>query len=205
MIGNIAALVSGYLLGAIPFAYLVTHAARGVDIRTVDIGNAGAGSVIRYVGIRAGTLVAAGDIGKGVAAVVLAEALGTGLLVVFLAGMAAVCGHIWPVYIGFRGGQGVATLIGVFLGVATWAAGLTLLVMGIGLLVHIRHGASRRLFLIVAAAAPVMPVLVYLIYGSTELLLYTSMAILFIVIRNRRRLRHPRTITERLLGEFEET
>ena len=202
MIVHVAPLVCGYLLGAIPFAYIVTRITRGVDIRTVDIGNSGAGAVIRYVGVRAGALVAIGDIGKGAAAVYLAQSLGAGLPVAFLAGMAAVIGHIWPVYIGFRGGQGVATLIGVFLALVFWAAAFTLLMMGVGLLINRKRGASRRLFLVVASAAPVLPVLVYAIYGSPELLLYTMMGVLFIVARNRERLRHPRTVTERLLGEY---
>ena len=204
MIGNVAALAAGYFLGAVPFAYIVTRAARGVDIRTVDIGNSGAGAVIRYVGLRAGALVAAGDIGKGLVAVLFAQYLGAGLLVAFLSGMAAVAGHIWPVYIGFRGGQGVATMIGVFLGMAPVATGLTLALIGIGLLAHSRRGASRRIFLVIALAAPVMPVLTYLVYGSFELLLYVVAGTLFLVFRNRDRLRHPRTITERELGEFEE-
>lgn len=205
MIGNIAALAIGYLLGAIPFAFIVTRAAKGVDIRTVDIGNSGAGAVIRYVGVKSGALVAVGDIGKGLVAVLVAQYLGASLLVSFVSGMAAVAGHIWPVYIGFRGGQGVATLIGVFLALAPKAAGLALAVMGIGLLVNSRNSASRRLFLVVAIAAPVMPALVYAIYGSLELLLYTVIGVLFIVVRNMGRLRHPLTITERELGEFDET
>ncbi len=204
MTGSIAALLGGYLLGAIPFAYIVTRATKGVDIRTVDIGNSGAGSVIRYVGLRAGVLVAIGDIGKGAVAVGLAQVLGAGLFIAFLSGMAAVVGHIWPIYIGFRGGQGVATLVGVFFSLAWVATGLTLLVMGAGLLVN-RSKASRRLFFVVVVAAPVLPVLVYLTRGSTELLLYTIAGILFIVSRNWERLRHPRTITERLLGEFKDT
>ncbi|MFW6056134.1 MAG: glycerol-3-phosphate acyltransferase [Chloroflexota bacterium] len=201
---SIAALLGGYLLGAVPFAYIVTRIVKGVDIRTVDIGNSGAGSVIRYVGVRAGVLVAIGDVGKGAAAVALAQVLGAGLSIAFLSGMAAVIGHIWPVYIGFRGGQGVATLIGVFFSLAWLATGLTLLLMGAGLLVN-RSKASRRLFLVVAIAAPVLPALVYLTRGSIELLLYTVAGILFIVARNWERLRHPRTITERLLGEFSDT
>ncbi len=204
MTENIGALLSGYLLGAIPFAYIVTRITKGVDIRTVDIGNSGAGSVIRYVGLRAGVLVAIGDIGKGAVAVALAQVLGAGLFIAFLSGMAAVVGHIWPVYIGFRGGQGVATLIGVFFSLAWVATGLTLLVMGMGVLAN-RSKASRRLFLVVAVAAPVLPALVYLTQGSIELLLYTIAGILFIVTRNWERLRHPTTITERLLGEFNDT
>ena len=204
MIGNIAALLGGYLLGAIPFAYIVTRIARGVDIRTVDIGNSGAGSVVRYVGLPAGVLVAIGDIGKGAIAVAFAQVLGAGLFIAFLSGMAAVLGHIWPVYIGFRGGQGVATLIGVFFSLAWVATGLTLLVMGAGLLVN-RRKASRRLFLVVAIAAPALPAFVYLTHGSIELLLYTIAGIMFIVARNWKRLRHPRTITERLLGELKDT
>jgi len=109
--------LAGYLCGSIPFAYIVTRRSKGVDIRKVDIGNMGAGAVIRTVGVGPGILVGVGDIAKGFAPVMLAQYLDVGLFWVYATGFAAVIGHCYPLYIGFRGGQGVATLIGVFLGI----------------------------------------------------------------------------------------
>ncbi len=198
---ELAAIVAGYLIGSLPFSYVIVKLRLGIDIRTVDIGNVGAGSVMRTVGVPEGIVALVGDVGKGSAAVMLADAMGIGVLWTLVAGFAAVLGHIFPLFIGFRGGQGVATVIGVFGVLAPKAMGLTLAVMGVVLLLNIRTGASRRLFLTAACAAPVLPVLIYVVYQSWLLVLYALAVIGFVAFRNRDRLRHPRTITRRLLGE----
>lgn len=200
---EVAAVVLGYLIGSVPFSYVIAKLRLGIDIRTVDIGNVGAGSVIRTVGLREGIAALAGDVGKGVASILLAEALGVGVLWILGAGFAAVLGHIFPLYIGFRGGQGVATAIGVFGALAPKAMGVTLAVMGIVLLLNIRSGASRRLFLCAACAAPILPLLILLVYDSWLFAGYALVVVGFIAFRNRGRLRHPRSITTRLLGETE--
>jgi len=199
--GELGALAAGYFLGAIPFAYIIARASAGIDIRTVDIGNVGAGSVIRAVGFKEGLLTLAGDIGKGYAAIVVAQALEVGVYWMYAAGFLAVVGHVYPVYIGFRGGQGVATAIGVFLALTPIAMLLTMVVMGVGLALNVRSGLSRRLFLVVACAAPFLPVFVYLSGRSVVLTLYAVAILMFIGLRNIERLRHPKTITSRLLGE----
>jgi acyl phosphate:glycerol-3-phosphate acyltransferase len=200
---ELGALLAGYLLGAIPFAYVIARVRTGVDIRSVDIGNVGAGSVFRAVGFKEGLLTLAGDVCKGYVAIVLAQLLGVGLYWVLAAGILAVVGHVYPVYIGFRGGQGVATAIGVFLALTPIAMLLTMAVMGIALLFNIRRGLSRRLFLVVACAAPFLPAFVYWQERSVVLTLYAIALLTFIALRNLERLRHPRTITSRLLGELE--
>jgi len=131
----------------------------------------------------------------------LAQYLDVSLFWVYATGFAAVIGHCYPLYIGFRGGQGVATLIGVFLGIVPKAMGLTLLVMGLVLLMNARNQASRRIFLAIAVSAPFLPALVYAIYQSIPMVLYSLALVGYVTVRNLRRLRHPRTITERLLGE----
>ena len=198
------AVVTGYLLGSVPFAYIMARAKGCTDIRNVDIGNVGAGSVMRAVGLREGIVVLVADIAKGTGAVFAAQALEVGLPWVLASGLAAVLGHIYPVYIGFRGGQGVATMIGVFLGIAPKAMGLALAVMGIVLLFNLRKGGSRRLFLVAACGAPFVPVFTYAVYHSMTLTAYTVVLIACVALRNRKRLRHPGSITRRLLGENED-
>lgn len=116
--GLVAALVviAGYLLGSLPAAYLAGRR-RGLDVRAVDTGIAGAANVFRHVSRRAGVLVAVVDIAKGAAAVVLARVVDLGPWVVFAAGAAAIMGHWWPVFAGFRGGIGAATVVGTVAGV----------------------------------------------------------------------------------------
>ena len=198
---ELGAVVAGYLLGAIPFAYIITRMRSGIDIRTVDIGNSGAGSVIRAVGLKEGLATLAGDIGKGVAAIAVAQLLGVGLYWVMAAGAVAVLGHVYPVYIGFRGGQGVATAMGVFAALTPDAMVYTLLIMGVALILNLRRGLSRRLFLIVACGAPFLPIFVYIVDRSLALVAYSAALVGYIAVRNVQRLRHPRSITERLLSE----
>lgn len=107
---------AGYLLGSIPFGFLVARAARGVDVRAAGSGNMGATNVARVAGVGPGLLVLLLDASKGALAVLLARALLPGVLTVqALAGLAAVVGHVAPVWLGFRGGKGVATALGVLL------------------------------------------------------------------------------------------
>jgi glycerol-3-phosphate acyltransferase PlsY len=101
-----------YLIGAIPVAYIVGRVCCGIDIRKVGDGNVGAANVFREISAAAGLFVMVADILKGAAVVLIAQAVST-LPVVYLAGLAAAIGHILPVYIGFRGGRGEATVSGV--------------------------------------------------------------------------------------------
>jgi len=121
------ALLLAYALGALPWS-LWTGNLRGVDLRRHGSGNLGATNVYRVLGWRLGLLVLLLDVAKGTAAVVLARTLGSGGVLPVLAGLAAVAGHMWTPLAGFRGGKGVATSLGVFLGLAPAAAGGAFLV-----------------------------------------------------------------------------
>jgi acyl phosphate:glycerol-3-phosphate acyltransferase len=105
-------IIIGYLLGSIPSAYIAGRF-KGIDIRKVGDGNVGAANAFREVGPIAGILVILADVFKGVGAVFVAQAFTGSQLTVFLVGMAAVAGHVWPVYIGFKGGRGEAVAGGV--------------------------------------------------------------------------------------------
>lgn len=105
----------GYLLGAVPTAYIVGRLLKGVDIREIGDGNMGAANTFRQLGAKAGVTVGVIDAAKGALAVFTAQAVGLSLVFVLLTGTAVVIGHNWPVFIGFRGGRGEATTIGVLL------------------------------------------------------------------------------------------
>ena len=116
MVYNIvAALVIGYLLGSIPFAYIIARLKKGIDIRQKGSGNIGALAVWREVNPGFGIIALASDVGKGVLAVYVARWLGLDLPWTCVAGFAAVVGHNWPVFLNFRGGKGAATIMGVLL------------------------------------------------------------------------------------------
>ena len=100
----------GYTVGSLPIGFLVAHSMGGIDLRRVGSGNVGATNVYRTAGLSTAIAVMIADTGKGAAAVLLAG----GDAHAVAAGVAAVIGHIYPVWLGFRGGKGVATASGVF-------------------------------------------------------------------------------------------
>jgi glycerol-3-phosphate acyltransferase PlsY len=110
----IAVVVIAYLLGSIPFALLAARHWGRRDLRTIGSGNLGAANVMRASGVATGLLVALLDVSKGAASVALAERLSVNAAAPALAGLAAIIGHIYPVWLRFRGGKGVATACGVF-------------------------------------------------------------------------------------------
>lgn len=116
-------LVGAYLLGSIPSAYLIARLAAGVDITQVGDGNVGAKNTSQSVGWPAGLAVGIADVAKGAASVGMARHLNVPDGIVYLVGACAVAGHDFSLFLGFRGGQGMATMVGVFgvLAIA-WAA-----------------------------------------------------------------------------------
>lgn len=112
---NVALVLFGaYLLGSIPFAFLIARRWRGIDLRRSGSGNVGATNVMRTAGTRSAMAAVALDIIKGAAVVVLANKAAPGAVAPSAAGVAAIVGHIYPVWLRFRGGKGVATAFGVF-------------------------------------------------------------------------------------------
>ena len=108
-----AVVLAAYLIGSIPFALILARR-WGADLRQVGSGNLGAANVMRASGVGAGVLVAALDIAKGAASVWMAERVGGDAALPAAAGLAAIVGHVYPVWLRFRGGKGVATACGVF-------------------------------------------------------------------------------------------
>jgi glycerol-3-phosphate acyltransferase PlsY len=126
---SILAIVIAYLSGAIPFAYIAGRLKKGIDIRQAGGGNVGATNTLREVGTGAGLLVLAADILKGALAILTAQWLGVSVIIVFIAGLAAVVGHNWSVFIKFSGGKGGATVIGIFLALAPVSAAIAFGIM----------------------------------------------------------------------------
>lgn len=167
LVDTIIALLVGYLLGSIPFGLILTRLTGAGDLRSIGSGNIGATNVLRTgkKGLAAATLLL--DLGKGLAAVLIARHLLTGNE--GIAALAVVLGHCFPVWLKFKGGKGVATLMGVSLGLA-WPIGLAYAVTWLGVLAISRisslGGMCAAVIAPVAAAvlgyAPYVPVLALL-------------------------------------------
>ncbi len=184
-------LVIGYLLGSVPYAYLIARWRRGVDLRYVDVRNVGGGAVIRQVGRRWGAAAIVLDGGKGAAAVAVANAFGVSEPMAMLAGFMAVAGHNFPFWIRFRGGSGVACFMGVMFMLSLEVFGATLAVLGLALLL------TRQFFTTIALAAPFLILFVWLLERDLTLLYFTIGTALFIMLRSRRRLHEIRVFTLR--------
>ena len=109
----------GYFLGAIPTAYIAGRLLKGKDIRQMGDGNMGARNVFRELGAKTGIVVFFVDAGKGALAILIAQAVNIPQVAILFTGAAAVVGHNWPVFIGFRGGRGESTTIGALLTLVT--------------------------------------------------------------------------------------
>jgi len=127
MTNEILLIIAAYLLGSIPTGLLLAKAA-GVDIRSSGSGNIGATNVYRTLGRSVGILTLVGDCLKGVVPVVAAVYMGVSDTWVAAVGLAAFLGHVYTIFLGFKGGKGVATALGVFLAVSPAAVGSVLLV-----------------------------------------------------------------------------
>jgi glycerol-3-phosphate acyltransferase PlsY len=112
-VNDLLAILAAYLMGSIPFAQLLSQR-RGVDLRRVGSRNVGATNVLRTLGVRAAVLAMVLDAVKGVVAVLVAQRLTNGATAPVAAGLASMIGHVYPVWLRFRGGKGVATAAGAF-------------------------------------------------------------------------------------------
>lgn len=174
---GIIAVVLGYLLGSIPSAYIAGRLGKGVDIRQVGGGNMGALNVMREIGRLAGVAVLIADIGKGLAAALIAGWMGLSLIWIFMAGFAAVVGHNWPIFLGFKGGKGAATTIGVLLALVPKEFAISLVSVVIVLVVT----SNPRLSIAVGLAF--LPMIIWQINGSGMLIAYSLALALFLGIR----------------------
>jgi glycerol-3-phosphate acyltransferase PlsY len=170
---TIAAIIIGYLLGSISFAYIITRLRSGTDIRGKGSGNAGALAVWREVGPAYGVIALLADVGKGVLAVYAARWLGLDAVRMSAAGFAAVLGHNWPVFLGFRGGKGAATIMGVLLAMMPlqFAIGLVIAIVVVIPTSNIRLGMVGLAFI---------PLIAWLFHKDPIYIYYPLFLILFL-------------------------
>jgi glycerol-3-phosphate acyltransferase PlsY len=184
----IPAILIGYALGSLPIGYLVAQGAGGVDLRRVGSGNVGAANVYRTTSLTIAIAVMLADVGKGAAAVMLA---GTNPAA---AGVAAVIGHIYPIWLRFRGGKGVATAGGVFAVLApipTLLAAITFAIL---------VARTRFVSLGSIAATIVLPIAEWITPGTRAVDIATTIVAALILFRHRGNIMRLLSRTERALG-----
>ena len=191
---QIAAVILGYFIGSVPFALLLARRWGTPDLRRIGSGNIGATNVLRASGVTAGLLVALLDIGKGAASVGLAERLNGPSGIPALAGLAAIVGHVYPIWLRFRGGKGVATAGGVFAALAPLAMLPALLVF------LIAAWLTKYISLGSVLASAVLPVFAYVTGSPAPIVAAAAAAATLIVFRHRSNLARVWLGTERRLG-----
>lgn len=180
----LAAALGGYLLGSIPFGVLLTRAAGAGDVRKIGSGNIGATNVLRTgrKDLALATLIL--DAGKGAAALLIARAITDHDAVAAIAGGAAFLGHLYPVWLGFRGGKGVATFFGLMLA-AAWPLGLV--AAAVWLLTAAVFRVSSLSALVATLVTPVlalMPIAVLSLPTSNSVFLLALAAMALIWLRH---------------------
>ena len=192
-------LLLGYLLGSIPSGFLAGKWCKGIDLRTIGSGSTGATNVLRNVGKKPALVVFLIDVAKGAAAVLLAAALTQNNplndWIQVLAGLAALAGHIWPVWLGFKGGKAVATGLGLFLGLA-WPVGLAC--FGVFMAVF---SLSRIVSLASVVAAVSLPLLMAAGSDSNANLVVALVAMGLVLWRHRSNLQRLINGTEPQVGQ----
>jgi glycerol-3-phosphate acyltransferase PlsY len=192
---TVLGLLAAYLIGAIPVGFLVARAAGGTDIRRAGSGNIGATNVLRTLGKGPAVLTLVGDIVKGYVAVSAARTIGTEAWAAAGGAVAAIAGNCWPVFLGFRGGKGVATGLGAFLALIPWAvAPAAVLWLAVTSL-------SRYISLASVIACLSLPLGAALFGYPRHAVIASAVAALIIVWRHRENLARLASGTERRLGE----
>ena len=186
-------IVLGYLAGSVPFAYLLARL-RGVDVRFAGSGNVGAANVLRTTGAWRGVVVMTLDMAKGMSAVVLASAMAANAATIALSGAAAVVGHIYPVWLGFHGGKGVAVAAGVFTlltPAATAAAAAIFLIIA---------WVTRYISLASISASCALPPMAWIFGAPDAVVVAAAGTALLILFRHRSNWQRLRMGTERRMG-----
>jgi glycerol-3-phosphate acyltransferase PlsY len=173
----ILVLAGAYLLGSIPTGLLLGKA-YGVDVRTEGSGNIGATNLYRTVGRKVGAMTLAGDCLKGMLPVLAVKYSSLPLEYAAWAGLAAFCGHVFSVFLRFRGGKGVATALGVFLALSPLAVAIALGVFAVMMLVW------RYVSLGSISAAAVMPIAVWALGGGRVIEVVTMIVAVIVIFRH---------------------
>ena len=189
MLNTILLIVGSYLLGSIPTGLLLAKAA-GVDIRTTGSGNIGATNVYRTMGRTVGILTLVGDCLKGLIPVLVAQRLELGDAMIASVGTAAFLGHVYTIFLGFKGGKGVATALGVFLGVSPTGVGIAVVIF-IAVVAAFRYISLGS---ITAAAA--LPFIITALDLRPPIITMTAVIALLVIWKHRENITRLREGTE---------
>ena len=192
MLWIVSGIIISYLIGSIPTGYIFGKVLKGIDIRKSGSGNIGATNAWRVLGKTAGLSVLALDVIKGVLPVIFISRINPGAtaimpqeLFLILLGVSCICGHNWTVFLQFKGGKGIATTLGVLIGLSFKIAGLKL-ILGLIILTWILAFTILRIVSAASILSAVFLPIYMLIFRQSKTLIYSSLLLsVFVIIRHK--------------------
>ena len=189
-------IISCYLLGSIPFGYIVGKLFKKVDIRELGSGNIGATNVFRILGPSLASLVLIGDIGKGILSIYLVQYLNIdNLLIITIAGLAVICGHDWSLFLGFKGGKGIATTFGVVFALNPTISILALIIWGV-VLITTRYVSLSSIFAVISIF-----IFSILFKQPYEYIIFSAMIMILGIFKHKENIKRLKSKKERKIGE----
>lgn len=185
-----------YLLGSIPFGYIVGKLFKKIDIRELGSGNIGATNVFRILGPSLASLVLIGDIGKGILSIYLVRFLNIdNLLISTIAGLVVICGHDWSLFLGFKGGKGIATTFGVVFALNPTISILALIIWGV-VLITTRYVSLSSIFAIISIF-----IFTILFKQPYEYIVFSAIILVLGVFNHKENIKRLKSKKEKKFGE----
>ena len=189
-------IISCYLLGSIPFGYIVGKLFKKIDVREFGSGNIGATNVLRILGTPLASLVAIGDIGKGIFSIYLVQYLYIdNLLILSIAGLAVICGHDWSLFLGFKGGKGIATTFGVVFALNPTISILALIIWGV-VLITTRYVSLSSIFAVIS-----MFIFSILFKEPYEYIIFSAIVMILGIFKHKENIERLKSRKEKKIGE----
>lgn len=189
-------IISCYLLGSIPFGYIVGKLFKKVDIREFGSGNIGATNAFRILGPTLASLVLIGDIGKGIFSIYLVQYLNIdNLLIITIAGLAVICGHDWSLFLGFKGGKGIATTFGVVFALNPTISILALIIWGV-VAITTRYVSLSSIFAVISIF-----IFTILFKQPYEYIIFSAIILILGIFKHKENIERLKSKKERKIGE----
>ena len=189
-------ILSCYLLGSIPFGYIVGKLFKKIDIRELGSGNIGATNVFRILGPSLASVVLIGDIGKGILSIYLVHFLNIdNSLISTIAGLAVICGHDWSLFLGFKGGKGIATTFGVVFALNPTISILALIIWVV-VLVTTRYVSLSSIFAVISIF-----IFTILFKQPYEYIIFSAIILVLGIFNHKDNIKRLRSGNERKIGE----
>ena len=184
MIEKISLVIIAYLMGSIPFAYIIARWIKGIDIRECGSRNVGGHNVRKQIGDLPGIIVGLADLAKGTIAVLLAKKFGGANYIIVLAGIAVIVGHNWPIFLQFRGGKGAATSLGVLAALMPKETVIVLIVWIIIGLISQRIGLTHPVYIGGIVAGLLLPFLGWYFNEPKFLIILVIAGVILLTVRH---------------------